>query len=261
MRTRGRSSAPFSPCGKRGEGQRAGVLKQHPGFCPTRLLPLLLALAALASSATAAEPVADKQADRWEPAIRAFEAKDARQPPAQNGIVFIGSSSIVGWDLKASFPDLPVINRGFGGSQLADSVRYAERIVIPYRPRIVVLYAGDNDLAAGKSPRQVADDFQAFVKKVHAALPETRIVYIAIKPSIKRWHLIEAIREANRRIAATVQADQRLVFIDLEPVMLGPDGKPRADLLKADGLHPNAACYKLWAELLRPYLEGVRDEG
>ncbi len=121
----------------------------------------LLLVAALTFGA-AAQP-----ADRWESAIRDFEAKDRAQPPAQGGAVFVGSSSIRLWDLAKSFPGRRAINRGFGGSQLADAVRYADRIVIPYAPAVVVLYAGDNDLAAGKSPEQVSGDFRQFAAKVH----------------------------------------------------------------------------------------------
>jgi len=202
----------------------------------------------------AAEP-AGKPADRWESSIARFEALDAKHPPPKEAILFIGSSSIVGWDLAKSFPGLPVINRGFGGSHLADSVRYAERIVLPYRPKIVVLYAGDNDLAAGKSPEQVWEDYKAFVNKVHAALPQTKIIYIGIKPSIARWKLIDNIRKANRLIAETAAADQRLAFVDIEKPMLAPDGKPRQELFKADGLHLNQTGYKLWSDLLRPHLK------
>lgn len=228
--------------------------------CVSALLAALLLGGLSAAHGTAAAPAgaAKKQpaaADRWEPAIRDFEAKDRERPPAQGGIVFVGSSSIRLWNLAESFPGLSAINRGFGGSELADSVRYADRIVIPYRPRIVVLYAGDNDLAAGKGPERVLADFKQFVAKVHAALPKTRIVYIGVKPSLSRWKLIDKIRDANRRIKDFAATDTRLVFIDVEPPMLAPEGKPRPELFQSDGLHLNAAGYRLWADLLRPHLK------
>ncbi len=194
-------------------------------------------------------------ADRWESDIAAYEAMDRKSPPVQDGIVFIGSSSVRLWDVRKSFPDLPVVNRGFGGSQLADSVRYADRILIPYRPKTVVLYAGDNDLAAGKSPEQVLADYKAFAAKVHDALPDTRIVYVAVKPSPKRWALIEKIRETNRLIRAAAEQDPRQVFVDVEKPMLTAEGQPRAELYRADELHLNEEGYKLWTELVRPHLE------
>jgi len=191
----------------------------------------------------------------WEKEIRAFERQDARQRPPKNAVLFVGSSSIRLWKLAESFPDLKTINRGFGGSQLADSVEFAERIVIPYRPKLIVLYAGDNDLAAGKTPEQVSADFQQFVVKVQKALPETRIAYLAIKPSIARWALVDRIRDANARIEKFIAGGERLQYVDVFQPMLGADGLPRRELFRGDGLHLNAEGYKLWAKVLRPALE------
>jgi lysophospholipase L1-like esterase len=211
-------------------------------------------LPALTPSLLAAQPSASlEQADKWEKDIAAFEAQDAKSPPPKNAILFVGSSSIRLWNLKESFPDRLTINRGFGGSELADSVRYAKRIVLPHQPRIVVLYAGDNDIAGGKSPKQVFKDFKEFVSVVHRALPKTKIIYIAIKPSIKRWALIEKIREANRLIREHIAAQKsdQLAFLDVEKPMLAADGKPRPDLLQEDGLHLSNQGYVLWSRLLR----------
>ena len=141
--------------------------------------------------------VTQSDPDRWESAIQAFEAGEKAQPSPEGGIVFIGSSSIRFWDLAKWFPQLPVVNRGFGGSEIADSTRYADRILLPLTPRVVVLYAGDNDISQGKTPDQVASDYRAFVAKVHGALPKTRIVFIAVKPSLSRWNLVGAMRETN----------------------------------------------------------------
>jgi len=193
--------------------------------------------------------------NRWEEHVRKFEQMDRHAPPPPGGILFVGSSSIVRWNLKQFFPDLPVINRGFGGSHLSDVVYFADRIVLPYQPKIIVLYAGDNDLAAGKTPEQVAADYEAFVKKVHQTLPKTRIIYISIKPSIARWHLIEKIRQANALIAARAGKDDRLLVVNIEKAMLGPDGTPKKELFQKDGLHLSEAGYKIWADLLRPHLK------
>jgi lysophospholipase L1-like esterase len=188
--------------------------------------------------------------------IRAYEAADAERPPAPGGVLFVGSSSIRLWStLAKDFPDLPVINRGFGGSQIADSTRYAGRIVIPYRPKTIVLYAGDNDIAAGKSPQQVAADFKAFVVTVRADLPDARILFISIKPSIARWKLVDQIREANGLIRAQTESGDKLGYLDIFTPMLGDDGRPRADLLGPDGLHLNEKGYALWREVIAPKLK------
>jgi len=148
-----------------------------------------------------------------------------------------------------------VINRGFGGSQMADSVELAERIVLPYQPRQIVVYAGDNDIAAGKSPEQVGADFQAFVKKVHAVLPQTRIGYLAIKPSGSRWKLVEKMKAANQLIADFTKKDERLAFIDTFTPILGEDGQPKEELFKADKLHLNEKGYAVWVGVVRPFLK------
>ena len=192
--------------------------------------------------------------NHWESAIQAFEAREQAVPSPKGGIVFIGSSSIRFWDLKQSFPELPVVNRGFGGSEIADSTRYADRILLPLEPRVLVLYAGDNDISQGKTPDQVASDYREFVAQVHDTLPKTRIVFIAIKPSLSRWNLVGAMRKANEMIGAIAAKDSRLAFVDIDAPMIGSDGRPRAELFVEDGLHLSAQGYNLWTSLVLPHL-------
>ena len=205
--------------------------------------------AALNPRSHAAEP-----AERWEAEIRRFEEADRQSPPAPGQVVFIGSSSIRLWKLAESFPDVPALNRGFGGSQLSDAARYAERIVTPYKPRAVVLYAGDNDLAAGKTPPAVRDDYKNFVATVRGKLPEVKIVFIAIKPSPKRWALADQAKEANRLVRAEMK-DPNQVFVNVWPYMIGTDGKPRRELYVADELHMTPEGYEVWAALVRRHIE------
>ncbi len=194
--------------------------------------------------------------DQWEKEIAAFEAADRAHPPPTNAILFVGSSSIRLWQtLAQDFPEVPVLNRGFGGSEMADSLRLAERVVLPYRPRQVAVYAGDNDLANGKSPEQVCADFEAFVSKVRRQLPGTPIAYIAIKPSPSRWNLAAQIRATNRLVEAFCNGADRLDFIDVFTPMLDQKGQPREELFQSDKLHLNAAGYRLWTEKVRPYLK------
>lgn len=189
--------------------------------------------------------------------IAAFEASDKKNMPPPGGILFVGSSSIRLWStLAQDFPGLPVINRGFGGSQIADSVRYADRIVIPYKPKMIVFYAGTNDLNAGKPPAQVLEDYQSFVDKVHATLSDTRIVYLAINPSVARWKqedkTLETIRLIRQYVREADQKAYKLSFIDAHERLLGADGKPQPDILRADGLHLNAKGYKAWLAIVKP---------
>jgi lysophospholipase L1-like esterase len=194
--------------------------------------------------------------EKWTAAIDKFTQADATNPPPRNAVVFIGSSSIVKWSsLAQDFPGVKVINRGFGGSELADSAFYVDRVVIPYRPRTVVLYAGDNDLNAGKSPETVHADFKTFVTKIHAALPETRIVYIAIKPSPSRWKIKDKVVRANSLIAAECARDKRLAFADIYQPMLDAKGEPRPEFFVKDMLHMNEAGYAVWKPVVAPLLK------
>jgi lysophospholipase L1-like esterase len=221
----------------------------------TELLRRHVLLAAVLSAVLSSTAPLAAQSDRWAKEMAAFEQQDRESPPAPGGIVFVGSSSIRLWDLAQSFPGLPVINRGFGGSQLIDSVNHVDLLVLRHKPRVVVVYAGDNDLAGGKTPEVVVEDFTAFATKVHAALPATRIAFIGIKPSIQRWALIDQVRAANAGIRSVCQSDERLGFVDVDGPMLGWDEKPRKDLLVQDGLHLSPKGYQLWTTLVRPFLE------
>jgi lysophospholipase L1-like esterase len=226
--------------------------------------PSLLVLFSWIASFLSLSPRVDAQDKqdfaRWEKDIAAFERHDKKKAPPKNPIVFVGSSSIRFWDLEKSFPRLTALNRGFGGSHLADVVHFAPRILLKYDPRLIVLYAGDNDLAAGKTPERVRDDLRAFAKLVHDKSPKVRIIFISIKPSLLRWSLIDRIRKANALVEAECKKDERLVYLDIVTPMLGADGKPRRELFRPDGLHLNAKGYELWAERLKPYLEAAKSE-
>lgn len=191
---------------------------------------------------------------RWESAIRKFEEQDKTDPPPENAILFVGSSSIRLWKLDKSFPDLRTINRGFGGSQIVDSTHFADRIILKHKPRVVVLYAGDNDIARGKSAETVTTDFLQFVKTIHGTLPDSRIVFIAIKPSIKRWNLVETVREANTAIQEICEKNKALAFADIDTPMIGDDGRPRESLFAKDGLHLNDEGYQVWSRVVLPLL-------
>ena len=170
--------------------------------------------------------------------------------------VFVGSSSIRFWDLEKWFPkqEPTPLNRGFGGSEIRDSIVHLDRVVLRHRPRVVVLYAGDNDIAGGKSAETVVADFEEFVAKTRSGLPDVRLAYVAIKPSLARWKLASEMQQANERIEATCAKDNQLTFVDIWGPMLGDDGRPRPELFRSDGLHLNAEGYALWTKLVLPVL-------
>ena len=211
---------------------------------------VLLSLSALCRGADAPKPAP------FENEIQAFEQSDKANPPLKDAVLFVGSSSIRLWKtLEQDMPGIKVINRGFGGSQVEHSVRYADRIVLPYRPKLIVFYAGDNDVAAGKSPNRVLEDFTAFVAKVKPALPQTKILYVAIRPSVVRWHLQGRQWLANQMLRDYADAEPAVEYVDVVPTLLGPDGRPRADYLVADRLHLNPDGYRAWTAVIRPAVE------
>lgn len=213
----------------------------------------VLPLPAPASSTSA--PVAAPDPSRFESDIGGFEAEDRASPPAPGGVLFVGSSSIRLWtSLAADFAGVPTLNRGFGGSTLSEVLYFADRIVIPYRPRVIVLYAGDNDIEMGRSARQVFDDYRAFVALAHRQLPTTRILYIAVKPSPSRWSRVGEMREANRLIREFVRRDRLQLFVDIFTPMIGSNGHPRPELFRDDSLHMTPQGYELWRGLIGPVI-------
>jgi len=222
-------------------------------------------LAAACTSAPRAGVAAPEQAaarrvsiavDRSEAEIRRFEESDRATPPAPGGILFVGSSSIRMWkSLESDYAGLPVLNRGFGGSTFPEAIHYLSRIVLPYRPRTIVVYEGDNDLTFGWGPRQVADDYRTFVRRVRDSLPNAKIVFIAIKPSPSRWKLVDEQREANRLVRQIVARDTLQSYVDVFTPMLGANGRPQPELFIADSLHMTPAGYAIWRRQVAPHIQ------
>jgi len=218
---------------------------------------LLWVLSVVGAASGEGKQGADPDPNRFAAEIKAFAEWDSRNAVPADPVLFVGSSSIRLWRTRESFPDLPVINRGFGGSQVSDLLHFADRAVFPYKSRVIVFYAGDNDLAAGKSAQRIFEDCRRFIGLVHARRPATRIVFLGIKPSRARWSLWPQAREANDRVADFCKSDNRLSFIDLGTPLLGPDGMPRADLFLQDQLHLNAQGYAVWSKALAPVLQKI----
>lgn len=216
----------------------------------------------MATASTLGAP-AQALAAPFENEIAAFEKSDARKAPPKNAVLFLGSSSIHNWStLARDIPEFAVINRGFGGSIIEQSTLYAPRIVWPYQPRLIVFYAGDNDLAAGKSPEQVLADFQAFVAHVREKLPATSIAFISIKPSPSRANIKAKAMRANALIREHIEArrEARLRYIDVWTPMTNDEGAARGELFGPDELHMNPRGYKLWTQVITPHLHAILDE-
>ena len=193
--------------------------------------------------------------NRFEKNVAAYEAADKASPPPQGAILLVGDSQFYRWQtLAEDLPGYTIVNRGIDSFTMTDVVFFADRLVLPYKPRLIVVHAGGNDVNTGRTAVQVLGDFQAFVRKVRETLPSAPIAFSSVTPGPGRWSQAAARRETNSAIAAYVASDPRLIYIDLWGAMLGPDGGPREDLWVEDRIHPNHAGYQLRARIMRPIL-------
>ena len=188
--------------------------------------------------------------------IVAYKKMDSAQPPPKNAILFVGSSSFRMWkDVADYFPGYTIINRGVGGSSLPDIVRYSYDIILPYQPKQVVVYCGDNDMASGKvKADEVLLRFQTLYGIIRQNLPDTYIHFVAMKPSPSRSNVMAEVAKGNEQIKAFLEKEKRAGFIDVYHAMLGADGKPKKEIFLEDDLHMNAAGYAIWQKIMLPYL-------
>ena len=194
--------------------------------------------------------------ERWRSRVEQVIQRDTQNPPKKEAVMFVGSATIAGWDLKRYFPEFETINRGIGSSLISEVTYYADQLIIPYKPSTIVFYSGDNDTAYGMPTEMIADDFRKFVSKIHSALPNTQMVVISIRPSIARLAVWDAVVAANEQLRAICAQDSKLQFVDLTPMLLTSDGKPRRELLGEDQHHLNKDGF----DLVSPVVEKAVQE-
>jgi lysophospholipase L1-like esterase len=188
--------------------------------------------------------------------IGTFKKEDSVNNPPKNAILFVGSSSFARWnDIADYFPGYAIINRGFGGSGLIDVIRYAYDIIIPYQPKQVIIYVGDNDLAGGVTIQDVVTRFKTLFQIIRTNLPNTTIDYVSIKPSPLREQLMPKMKQANMEIQEFLKTQKNTGFIDIFSLMLNENGKPKVEIFVEDRLHMNAQGYAIWKQVILPYLK------
>ena len=202
--------------------------------------------------------IAHTGAARWEPTIKAFEASDATSRPPENAVLLVGGSNARRWtDVDQYFPHHHVINRGFGGARLADVLHFADRIVLPYKPKTILLNAGGNDLSSGQSPEHIRDTARDFIAKVHGALPDSQIYHLGL-PLVRRSFTTPEVRavlkKTNELLAELAATEEHVEFIDLAQPLLSDLGKFRPELYVSDGTHFSAEGYAIISRLLREQL-------
>ena len=202
--------------------------------------------------------VADTNAQPFREEIRAFKKSDSLNMPPRKANLFVGSSSLRMWkNMEQDFSGYLVINRGFGGATLPDVIRYAGDIIFPYHPKQVLIYCGDNDLAESDTVRAetVLQRFTRLFTLIRNNNPHQRIVFISIKPSPSRQHLMPEIQKANEMIRGFLKNHRRTKYVDVYTPMLTASGVPRPELFLADKLHMNEEGYRIWQKAIRPVLK------
>jgi lysophospholipase L1-like esterase len=211
------------------------------------------ALAMLLLSSVQADEVAKVP---WAKDMAAFAARDAKAPPPADCLLFTGSSSVRLWKLEESWPGLPTVNNGFGGSTLHDLIEHFEETIAPYDPAAIVIYSGDNDIKSGKTVMQVATDFETVARLIRTKKPDVPVIFIAIKPSISRWTLWPQMKQANDAIAAFCRENSGFFFADIATAMITDTATPpSAELFARDGLHLSPAGYVLWTKEVNDQLD------
>ena len=226
---------------------------------PTRrkrsMIVSLVVSIALSAAVTGAIVQPSPDPRRFESEVAEFEAADLATPPPEGAVLFVGSSSIRYWDIAAAFPGRSAIKRGFGGSHVSDNIYFADRLIFRYKPPLIVFYAGDADVAAGKQAEQIAADYRTLIAAIHARLPATRVIVIGTKPSPAHWAQMSTIRGANASVKALADADPLVEYVDVESALLGADGKPGPELYAENGLNLNERGYERWNAAVKPVIE------
>lgn len=207
--------------------------------------------AGLAMTALAQTP----PANRFEKNVLAYEAADKVSPPPQGAILLAGDSQFYRWKtLSEDLPGYTVVNRGIDSFQTSDLVHFAERLVLPHKPRLIVLHVGGNDVNNGKSAEQILADFKAFVARVRPSLPVVPIAFSSTTPGPGRWEQADRRNAVNATLQQYIATQPGLYFIDLWDAMLTPGGQPREELWVEDRIHPNQAGYQIRVRIMRSLL-------
>lgn len=218
------------------------------------LLGICLALTWLGRAE--AQPSSPARTNQFEAEIQKFEHADSLRAPAPGAVLFVGSSSLRKWtNLAAAFPEWTVVNRGFGGSTLADVDHFFDRVIRPYRPGVLVLYEGDNDLAQNQTVEQLTAQFETFLRRLATELPGTSLVLLAVKPSPKRLSYLPAQRALNHELQRLAQTRPRVYFADTFSPLLNRDQQPDPQWFESDQLHLNPAGYARWIPVVRAALQ------
>ncbi len=225
--------------------------------CKTLLISILLILAGCGGGSDGGNPAAE---NRWELEILEFEAKDIDSPPPSDSVLFVGSSTIKGWNtLPYDMAPSTVINRGFGGSTMVDLNYYRDRIIKPYNPSLIVVYSGENDITDSQSAESLMQQYESLISYIEYEMPDSRVCFISIKNSPRRSDKWESMQWVNYNLWQLTQRNtEQLCFIDTATSMLDQNGEPIPGLYSSDGLHLSSKGYALWAGIVAPVVRSYQ---
>ncbi len=192
---------------------------------------------------------------RFQSAIDAFLKEDSVQPPPMHSIEFIGSSIFRKWEqLKEHMAPLPVYNRAFGGSRTHEVLYYMDKIVLPYKPKIIVYYCGSNDAGGSVPVDSITGNIKAFFEKAERKLPGVKIFFVSVNKAPSRqakWSAIDSVNAFVKNYCSLVKTRR---FIDVNPILFDSTGSARMELYLDDKLHFKDDTYREFTKIIKPIL-------
>lgn len=185
--------------------------------------------------------------------VRSLQKKyDTLHQPGKETFVFVGSSSIRFWDsLPKLFPDVQVVNAGFGGSMASDLLAYLEELVLDFEPDKVFIYEGDNDIFEKKGPARVVRQTRRIIRRILKHNGPTPIVVIGVKPSPVRWHLRKEYERLNQKLKEYCDTNPQVDYVHIWDAML-KQGNIDDEIYLEDCLHMNDKGYAIWERIVTP---------
>ena len=197
----------------------------------------------------------DEGPARFESQVSAYEQEDKQTPFPEGAVLFVGSSSVRMWKtVDNDFPQVPVVNRGFGGSQFSDLLYYLDRLVTCYQPSKIFIYEGDNDISSGKKPQQIVKEAMEVRQKIAQSLPGVPVFFIAAKPSVARWKLRKKYQQLNSQLALYAAKTPATGFVNVWDPALDENGEVLTDIFLEDNLHMNEKGYAIWKAAIDPFM-------
>lgn len=193
---------------------------------------------------------------KWDQKMARYEKKDSANFPPKDLILFVGSSTVENWhSLETDFPGKTVINRGVSGTKTIDQINYKDRLITPYHPKQIFIYVGDNDIGYKWTPEEILAQFKTLFSTIRKEKPTAEIIYISIKPSIRRWKDKEQVEKTNGLMKAFIEQQPNAAYADVYYPMLTSKGELSPEFYREDGLHLTTEGYEVWKKVISKFIK------